>query len=798
MRDRPLWQIAGIYLGAGWIVLQVVDVLSQNLDLPSTVFAWTLVFLGLGFPMVMLTATLQRRLAGEGTEGGSGIIRFFTWRNAVIGGATAFGSLALATVLAMGFRAWLGQSGTGPDTSVGENSLVVLPFAFQGNPDHAYLGDGIVDLLSTKMDGAGDIRAVDPRAVLSLVTREGSPSLGPSEAATLAQELGSRLFIMGSIIEVGDRLTITAALYDPRRGTEPLAEASAAGETAGIFESVDELATQLLGGVASGPAARVRQVAAVSTGSLPALRAYLEGEQAYRRGQYREAVSAFQRAVEIDPTYAMAYYRLSVVAEFSTLSDLAQESAELAYRNADRLSERDQGLLQAFLAWRRGEHGDAEQQYRHLVRTYPDEVEAWFELGEVLIHGNPLHGRSFQEAGEPFRRVLELDPANTAAMYHLARILAVESRYEELDSLVALHSRLSPGGDREVEIVALQAFSRADTALQDAALARVRAAADQGVALAGWDVTTWTDNIQGARAIMSAMADPTRPPEVQNQGYAYLTQIALAQGKATEARAHLERMESVDAATALEYRAFLMAHPAYRPSPEELDATIQGLEQLDAARVAGSGNPSGLFSVHDRIHPLLKTYLLGIAYGMRGDSALAWQRASEAESMEMGPAEGSLARDLAASVRAQFFWRSNRPEDALRELDAIEREVWYLSTLTSPVYGQVLERYLRGEILFQMGRMEEAIPWFANLSQIAPYEVAFRPLAYERLAQIHESLGDSDAALDYYRRFAEFWVEADPALQPRVGEASARIEELREAVTRPEASTSGSGGAAIR
>lgn len=166
--------------------------------------------------------------------------------------------------------------------------------------------------------------------------------------------------------------------------------------------------------------------------------------------------------------------------------------------------------------------------------------------------------------------------------------------------------------------------------------------------------------------------------------------------------------------------------------------------------------------------------------------------------MEMGPAEGSLARDLAASVRAQFFWRSNRPEDALRELDAIEREVWYLSTLTSPVYGQVLERYLRGEILFQMGRMEEAIPWFANLSQIAPYEVAFRPLAYERLAQIHESLGDSDAALDYYRRFAEFWVEADPALQPRVGEASARIEELREAVTRPEASTSGSGGAAIR
>jgi hypothetical protein len=50
MKDRPLWQIAGVCLGAAWIGLQVVDVLSQNLDLPPEVFSWALVLLGLGSP----------------------------------------------------------------------------------------------------------------------------------------------------------------------------------------------------------------------------------------------------------------------------------------------------------------------------------------------------------------------------------------------------------------------------------------------------------------------------------------------------------------------------------------------------------------------------------------------------------------------------------------------------------------------------------------------------------------------------------------------------------------------------
>jgi tetratricopeptide (TPR) repeat protein len=784
LKERPVWQVAGLYLGFSWIVMQVIDVLAQNLDIPPSLFPSALVLLAIGFVVVLITSIVQRGVeasAGTQESAGSqpaGLKRVFTWRNAITAGVVVFAAWgAVSAVL------WLreGSGSTEPGISSGTanaNSLVVLPFTYQGDEDHRYLGGGIVDLLSTKLDGAGDLRAVDPRAVLSFSAEQGGRALGPSEASAAAANFGAGLFVLGNIVEVGDRLTLNASLYEAAAGLTPVVEASATGDAEAVFESVDELAAQLLAGIGTGPAARVQQLAAGNTASLQALRAYLEGEQAYRRGQYREAVESFQRAVEIDSEYALAYYRLSMVAEFSTMGELAQETAELAVRHADRLSKRDRDLLEALLAWRRGAHAEAEELYRGLVRAYPDEVEAWFELGEVLMHGNPLHGRSFAEAWDAFSRVLELDPQNTAAMYHLARIASITGRYDALDSLTALHNRLNPGGDRELEITALQAFSRPNPAAQSEILSRLRSGPDVGVALSGWDVSTWTEDVDGGRDVVTVLTDPTRPIRVQALGHAWLAQIELAAGRIEAAGERLDRVAAIDSVSHLEYRALLSANPLFPASVKDLQTLANRLEALDARQVPPSDNPSIFYSVHDDVHPLLRSYLLGVTYGMLGDSVRAFEFAAETEQMPVGVAEGSMARDLAASIRAQWHWRQGRHEQALTELEPISRELWYIGTLVSPFYGQALERYLLGELLYQVGRAEEAIPWFANSSQIAPYELAFRPLAYERLGQIYESLGQPEAAVEYYRKLVAMWRDADPELQPRLAAAEAAIARL--------------------
>ena len=58
-KDRSLWRVLGIYIAASWVCLQVVDVLNQNIGLPSWVFTLTLGMLIAGIPVIAATAYFQ-------------------------------------------------------------------------------------------------------------------------------------------------------------------------------------------------------------------------------------------------------------------------------------------------------------------------------------------------------------------------------------------------------------------------------------------------------------------------------------------------------------------------------------------------------------------------------------------------------------------------------------------------------------------------------------------------------------------------------------------------------------------
>lgn len=664
------------------------------------------------------------------------------------------------------------------ESSTRAEAIVVLPFAYQGAEEYGYLGEGIVDLLSTKLDGAGALRSVDPRAVLSFVGREQAEGLDPAGGRRIAESLAAGRFVLGSIVEAGGRLTIRASLYESGRTSEAAGEASAEGRAEEVFEVVDDLAAQLLAELGTGPAARTRRIAAVSTSSLPALKAYLDGERAFRLGQYQSAVGALQRAVSIDTAYALAYYRLSVVAEYSTLAELAQQAAEKAVRHAGRLSERDRRMLEAFRAWRRGAHREAERLYRSLVGSYPDEIEAWFELGETLFHSNPFHGYSFTEAWEPFGRVLQLDPDNTAAMYHMARVAAAEQRFADMDSLILRHNELNPGGDRELEMLALQAFARQSSKAADEVVGRLQQASDVTVAFAVWDVATWTDNVEGALRLLGLMVDPTRSREVRTAGHAWRAHAHLARGHWGAAQRELEQLAAFNPAEALEYRALLNAHPFLSIEAAEASRLRDRLEVLDPNAVPASGNPSVFYSAHDDLHAVMREYLLGILSALLQDNDRAEMHAAALQELGGPTYSGTTASDLASGIRALALRESGRNAEALATLDGIGREVWYNVALASPFYAQTLERMLRAEVLFDLGRDDEAARWYANVPQVGPYEVAYRPVTYFRLGQIYERQGKPVEALENYRRFVELWEDADPELQPRVDAARRAIDAL--------------------
>ena len=104
---------------------------------------------------------------------------------------------------------------------------------------------------------------------------------------------------------------MSATIYDERAKALSSIETVAGSETE-IFDAADRLAQHILAGMQVRPLA-LAGVAGQSTSSLPAFKAYLEGERELRSGRYAEAQEAFRRATELDTTFALAYYRLAIL-----------------------------------------------------------------------------------------------------------------------------------------------------------------------------------------------------------------------------------------------------------------------------------------------------------------------------------------------------------------------------------------------------------------------------------------------------------------------------------------------------
>jgi hypothetical protein len=76
----------------------------------------------------------------------------------------------------------------------------VVPFTVRGSPELAYLAEGMVDLMSAKLDGAGSLSVVSPRVVISLVNNEGVDVANPAAGRQVAERLRAGRYVTGDAL----------------------------------------------------------------------------------------------------------------------------------------------------------------------------------------------------------------------------------------------------------------------------------------------------------------------------------------------------------------------------------------------------------------------------------------------------------------------------------------------------------------------------------------------------------------------------------------------------------------------
>jgi DNA-binding SARP family transcriptional activator/TolB-like protein len=685
-------------------------------------------------------------------------------RRALVAGAISL--LVLAAAFATSNRFRLGS----PDSAVSSDHIAVLPFKVQGNPEYAYLSHGIVDLLSTKLSGAGSLSVVSPGALL--------PALGPADrpidlenAKAVAARLGAGGFIRGSITESGGRLHIQASLFRSASPMRLSAEASVEGKPDRLFEMLDRLAAQLLGSVAPAPDQRLAHMAVLTTNSLPALKAYLQGEAEMRAARFASAAQYFEQAVAEDSTFAMASYRLAFAGVWSGDQAFFAPAVLLrALRHAGRLSEHDRMLIRAFYAWRRGDAEQAEQFYTAVLRSRIDDIEAWHQLGETLFHYNPMRGNQATVARSAFEHVLALDSEHYGALWHLAAIAALEKRSAAVDSLLLRLVRVNPNAAEVLAVRVLQACLRGDPQGQAPALRHWNAKEDLVILDLASRCAMFAGNLRAADHMVRYVIDRQQSAVARTDARAFHAYLSIAQGKVRQALAQLDTLAAYDAETALQLRIWFALSPVLPPPASVLTDLRNRAERIernlpDVARKAGS-------------RPHTWTYALGLLSAALDEEEKAIEYANALERLPDPAGTEGASRGFAQSVRAHAAVKRDHPTRALQAMNNGQMYIWYGAPIRRTGLDQARENYLRAELLERAGHGRDALRWYSTLGGMSTHDVLFLALSHLRRAEIYQRLREPANAAQHYARFVSLWEHADSELQPVVSAARARYQHL--------------------
>jgi tetratricopeptide (TPR) repeat protein len=645
---------------------------------------------------------------------------------------------------------------------VSSDVVAVFPFTLQGDASLAYLEDGLSSLLSTGMDGAGAIRSIDPQVVLTALSRHTGALTDPGRLGDMAASFGAGFYVAGEVVASGPELRIDARLYDVGRQNRRAGSATAQGPADSLFSLVDRVAAQLIAAQRGDSARAVSRLAALTTHSVPALKAYLEGDREFRYGRFARAIAGFQRAVAIDSTFALAWYQLAGAYAWSG-NDSSLYAAETAVRFGRRLPASERELLDAMLLFEQGRADEAEAMYREILRRRPQELDALFQLGEVLFHQNGSRGRPLAESRPYFQRAREWNHSD-APLIHLAEAVALDRDWVAYDSLIA---EVKPESHFWLTGRMVRAFQLGGEKEQATSEAEVRAGTERDLATVAGHSLYLLEEDSAAAKVVRILVEPSRSTKLRVVGWILTAHLDMSAGRWRDASRAIDSLRALDPVRAAQQAGPMYAAP-WLPIPR---SEIERIRAMVASAPAEGAIPlrSLTYRGDDTLHAALRTYALGLLEARLGRTRDALGRAADLEATDASLAAGirahiRLLEDDAAGVMTEL---RPRPGAAMRA------EIMSFSPL-----GLRHERFLRAEALERLGRPDEAIGWLASFNEHSSGGRAYLAPGFFRRGEILERLGRRREAAAAYTQFVRLWRGADPEFQGMVAEARGRLEQL--------------------
>jgi serine/threonine protein kinase/tetratricopeptide (TPR) repeat protein len=535
----------------------------------------------------------------------------------------------------------------------------------------------------------------------------------------ICQRQGLKAMLTGTIASIGSHYVITLEAINPASG-DPIAREQVEAESkekvlSALGTAVVNLRKRLGESLSSIQKYDV-PIEQATTSSLEALKAFAMGNEERAKGRERESLVLYQRAVELDPNFAMAYARVGVHYINGEQPGEARGWFEKAYELRDRVSERERlYLAEKYYNFVTGEMDKAVETLQTWTRLYPDD----FIPHNNLSLNYQFQGR-YEESLREAREAVRLGPNNSSAWENLIQSFIAFGRFDEAEQAARDFQKLNPDSLGAHLKNYFFAFVRRDQSAMDR-------------------------EVQWARG---------RPEEAQFNSVLAGTASYFGKVKQSEE---------------LHKRAAEMFKRQNRNENASNELLTVAFDQLLVGKCqqAKDSTKAALALFRGQI-------------GMAGAATIygACNDASQAESLlndarELQPKNTILSSIIVPMVRAAIEKSRGNATEAIKSLESIRSYDRGRGSGLAPMY-------MRGNLYLQQRMGNEAAAEFQKIIDSPGIDVfsPTHALAHLGLARAAALNGDTAGARKAYQDFFALWKDADPDL-PVLVQARKEYEQLK-------------------
>jgi TolB-like protein/Tfp pilus assembly protein PilF len=428
LKRRNVYRAAVAYGVVAWFLTQLTTQVFPFFEIANSAVRFVVIALAVGFPIAMLLSWLYEftpagivrtedvdPLQARSAQRATGRILDF-----IIIGVL----LLVIAMLIVGRLPFYSQTGE----SISKKSVAVLPLEnLSEDKANAYFADGIQEEILTRLAGIEDLKVISRSSTQQYQSK-------PRNLREIAKQLGVANIVEGSVQKIADQVRVNVQLISTQTDSHLWAETYDRKLT-DIFSVESEIAKGIAEALQAKLSGREKQTLAVKPTNNPeAYDAYLRGLAFEARAAFtstsfspdllEKAIGFYERAVELDPNFAIAWARLSradanvYANRYDTATIARGEAAKRALENAQRLEPNSPETLLGlgyyqYLVLR--DYGLAKTTFGRVSKIVPGNSEVPHVLGSITRREG-----QWDESVDYFERALALDPRNLKFLMYTA------------------------------------------------------------------------------------------------------------------------------------------------------------------------------------------------------------------------------------------------------------------------------------------------------------------------------------------------------------------------------------------